>query len=127
VIIIAVMITLTTGILPSFILSDWVWFSRSGSLLLIFGIYIIWQNYQGKNNKALDNVLDSFDNYLEQNTKAEENRVQIKKEVSDQFDKVRVATEKTFQNIEFFLVTLGTLIWAYGDLFNKLYPAVCST
>ncbi|MBH0022513.1 hypothetical protein I6F40_19550 [Pseudoalteromonas sp. SWXJ133] len=118
---ISVILSLVTGIIPSFVVSDWLWFSRSGSLLAIFGIYLIWQDYQAQINNDLDTLLDGFSDHLEKNTKNESTRDQIKEEVSNQFDKVRVANKKRFQNIEFCLVTLGTLIWAYGDLINKLY------
>jgi ABC-type nickel/cobalt efflux system permease component RcnA len=118
---IAVILSLVTGILPSFILSDWLWFSRSGSLLAIFGIYLIWQDYHGQINNDLDKVLDGFSDHLKKTIKNESNREQMKEEVSNQFNKVRVANKKRFQNIEFCLVTLGTLIWAYGDLINKYY------
>ena len=74
---IAVILSLVTGIIPSFVLSDWLWFSRSGSLLAIFGIYLIWQDYQGKINNNLDTLLDGFSDHLEKNTKNESNRNQI--------------------------------------------------
>lgn len=118
---IAVFLSLVTGIIPSLIFSDWLWFSRSGSLLAIFGVFLIWLDYQEKINNDLDSVLNGFYDYVEKTSKNESNRNQIKEEVSDQFDKVRIANKKRFQNIEFCLVTAGTLIWAYGDLINKLY------
>ena len=123
---ISVILSLVTGIIPSFVSSDWLWFSRSGSLLAIFGIYLIWQDYQEQINKNLDTVLDGIYDHLEKTTKNETERNQIKEEVSNKFDEVRVANKKRFQNIEFCLVTIGTLIWAYGDLFNKFYSTVSS-
>ena len=121
IIIIAVMICLVVGIVPSFLLSDWAWFSRSGSLLVIFGICIVWLDYQGQINNDLDVVLTGFSDYLESNAKNESNKSQIESDVSKQFDKVRAATKNRFNNIEFCLVAIGTFIWGYGDLFNKLY------
>ena len=118
---VAVILSLVTGIIPSLILSDWLWFSRSGSLLAIFGVYLIWLDYQGQINNDLDTVLNGFYEYVEKTTKNESNRNEIKEEVAEKFDQVRIANKKRFQNIEFCLVTLGTFIWAYGDLINKFY------
>jgi ABC-type nickel/cobalt efflux system permease component RcnA len=66
---IAVIASLVTGIIPSFISSDWIWFSRSGSLLAIFGIYMIWQDYQGQINNDLDTVLGGFSEHLKNHKK----------------------------------------------------------
>ena len=126
VVFISILISLLTGIIPSLILLDWSWFSRSGALLVIFGVYIVWLDYQSDVNNDLDIVLSGFNKHLTENTK--EDDVSIKKietEVSNKFDEVRAATKKRFQNIEFFIVAVGTLIWGYGDLFNKFLVQSC--
>lgn len=52
------------GILPSILKSDWTWFGRSGALLVIFGVYVVWIDYKGTIDKSLDTVLNGFDEYL---------------------------------------------------------------
>jgi energy-coupling factor transporter transmembrane protein EcfT len=118
---ISIFILLLAGIIPSLISCDWVWFSRSGALLVIFGIFIIWLDYQSSIENDLNTVFDGFEKYLidstEENT---ESREKIKTEIQDKFNKVKEANKKRFQNIEFFTVALGTLVWGYGDLINKV-------
>lgn len=121
VIIIAVAIALVVGVVPSFILCDWTWFSRSGALLTSFGIFLIWLDYKEQINSDLNTVLNGFSEYLEKTVENESDRNRTKKIVSENFDLVRNATERRFKNIEFYLVISGTLIWAYGDLVGKFY------
>jgi hypothetical protein len=51
------------GIFPSLYSNDWVWFSRSGSLLVVYGVYIVWLDYQG----VIDNVLIKITNITKKN------------------------------------------------------------
>ena len=44
---ISVFLVLILGVLPSLWLYDWGWFSRSGALLVIYGVYIVWLDYKG--------------------------------------------------------------------------------
>lgn len=115
---ISILIILLGGIVPSLICSDWLWLSRSGALLVIFGIFIVWLDYKSSINNDLDTVFEGFQNYLESKNVA--NRENVEKEVSTQFDKVKNSNNKRFKNIEFFIVAVGTFIWAYGDLIGKV-------
>ena len=63
------LILLMAGITPSLLTSDWTWFSRSGALLVIFGIFIIWIDYQNSVNKDLDTIFLGFKKHLTENTK----------------------------------------------------------
>ncbi len=119
---ISIFILLVTGIIPSLILSEWGWFSRSGALLVIFGIFIVWLDYKGSIDKSLDNVFSGFKDYLSDSDKnlSTEEIDRMAKEIHGKFNEVSDATKKRFQNIEFFIVAIGTLIWGYGDLVNKI-------
>jgi len=126
VLIIAISISVFTGILPSIISSDWGWFSRSGAILVIFGLYIIWLDYESDLNDNLDILLSGFNKHLVENTEEDEASIErIEANVSDKFNEVRKATKNRFQNIEFLIVAIGTLIWGYGDLINKFSGQSC--
>lgn len=38
----SILILLIFGVIPSLLKSDWTWFGRSGVLLVLFGVYIVW-------------------------------------------------------------------------------------
>ena len=119
---ISIFILLITGIIPSIILSEWGWFSRSGALLVIFGIFTVWLDYESDINKSLDNIFSGFKNYLRDSEQKLTNKEInfIEKEINSKFKEVSNATKKRSKNIEFFIVAIGTLIWGYGDLVNKI-------
>lgn len=123
VIIISFLIVGIFGVIPSIYYCEWIWFSRSGSLLVIFAMFVIWQDYQGSIRNDLNILYDGFEEYLEKNSdiQNEKQSKRISKNIKNKFDEVDNLTKKRFQNIEFFIVALGTLIWGYGDLLNKIY------
>lgn len=59
---------LITGIIPSLLSSDWTWFSRSGALLVIYGIFIIWLDYQNSLHNDLETIFLGFKEHLAKNT-----------------------------------------------------------
>jgi len=66
-------------------------------------------------------VLSGYKEHLrnsEDLTKEQKNK--FGKEIEGKFNEVGVLTEKKFQNIEFYVIALGTLVWGYGDLISKL-------
>jgi hypothetical protein len=99
------------GVLPSLWLSDWEWFSRSGSLLVIYGIYIVWLDYKGGINTDLDTI----------------ESLTIKKfgdkagELTSTLNDIRGSNNKLYARIEFLIFAFGTAIWGYGDLVGNLY------
>jgi hypothetical protein len=122
IILVSVCIIFFTGILPSIILNEWLWFSRSGSLLTIFGILIVWLDYKGDINNDLNLVFSGFQDYLkEQNELDEKQKVKIENEIRDKFNEVNRRTIKRFKSIEFLIIGMGTLIWGYGDLINNIF------
>ncbi|MBP6058318.1 MAG: hypothetical protein KA524_07905 [Nitrosomonas sp.] len=52
----SILIVSLTGLLPSIYYSNWEWFSRSGALLIIYGVYIVWLDYQGGIDSALSKI-----------------------------------------------------------------------
>jgi hypothetical protein len=124
VLILSFLILASTGLVPSFIFNDWSWFSRSGALLVVFGLLVVWFDYQRSLNKDLDTLLSGFEEYLQKQTDlqdAPDMQRRIYKQTSDKFDEVRQANKKRFQNIEFIVIGIGTLIWGYGDLLGVLF------
>jgi hypothetical protein len=149
IIFVSITILFIFGVVPSVINSDWAWFGRSGALLVIFGVYVVWLDYKSQVDKDLDTVLGGFEEYLkkltlEQNRESwislfESQSIKYTEEqlarlletptdinktvqtVSVKFKEVSKLTHKRVQNVEFLVLVLGTLIWGYGDLINKLY------
>jgi hypothetical protein len=148
IIFVSITILFVFGVVPSIINSDWTWFGRSGALLVIFGVYVVWLDYKGEMDKNLDIVLKGFKEYLKKLTPEEERKnlndqlkslnikymeEELKKLlktphdrdktfdiISEKFKEVSKLTHKRVQNVEFLVLVLGTLIWGYGDLINKL-------
>ncbi len=134
----SILILLIFGVIPSLLKSDWTWFGRSGVLLVLFGVYIVWLDYKGIIDDSLNSVLDGFRAYLDTLTTEQkrENIIKIFEEVkieytdieidkflqqenadknsiivSEKFNEVSKLTHKRIQNIEFITLVLGTFIW----------------
>jgi hypothetical protein len=101
-----------TGIFPSLYFADWVWFSRSGSLLVVYGVYIVWLDYQSGIDGGLTNVA---------NAAKEKFSEQQSQELLSTIESIRTSNKKQYQTMEFLILGVGTLIWGYGDLIGKLY------
>jgi len=128
-------IIVTFGIIPSFIFNNWQWFSRSGSVLVIFGIYIAWKDYKGEIDHALLSVKNAAKEKNKQsiltikesekgiiNSVVKQGATEKKyTELSNLVNKLQEKNKNTYDNIEFIILFTGTIIWGYGDLFNKFY------
>ena len=122
------------GILPSLIYSEWEWFSRSGALLIIVGAYFTWVDYAAEikntfteeRGRIKENTQKKYD-LLKENSFGEIINPEyasslIQKQNSKKLGAVASNEElkiKIYRRIEVFILVLGTLIWAYGDLLNK--------
>lgn len=91
------------GVLPSIYFNDWSWFSRSGALLVCFGVYIAWLDYKGMIENDILKLRSSLDT-----------------QIAEIFDEFNAKNKSYFNRIEFLVVILGTLIWGYGDLLGGL-------
>ena len=149
IIFVSIAILFIFGVVPSVLDSDWTWFARSGALLVIFCVYVIWLDYKSQVDNDLETVLEGFYEYLQtitpeenkeslinllknQNIEYTEEQLvkllntptdinKVYKIISAKFNEVSKLTQKRVQNIQFLVLALGTLIWGYGDLINKLY------
>jgi hypothetical protein len=101
-----------TGIFPSVYFADWVWFSRCGSLLVVYGVYIVWLDYQG----GIDDGLTKVTNAAKQKIGGKQSQ-----DLLNTIESIRASNKKQYQTMEFLILGLGTLIWGYGDLIGKLY------
>ena len=108
---ISIVLVFISGVLPSLWVCDWGWFSRSGALLVIYGIYIVWLDYKGKINTDLDTIEShSIKKFGDKDG-----------ELTSTLDNIRVSNNKLYAKIEFLIFAFGTAIWGYGDLVGNLY------
>jgi hypothetical protein len=107
---IALTIVLVFGVLPSFLWEDWVWFSRSGSLLVTYGLYVVWCDIQSDVHEALEKVKET----------ASEKFGGVSTEVMDIATDIQAQNRKLYRTVEFVVIGIGTVIWGYGDLLNTL-------
>ena len=95
--------------------------------IVLEGFYEYLQTITPEENKeSLINLLKNQNiEYTEEqlvkllNTPTDINKVY--KIISAKFNEVSKLTQKRVQNIQFLVLVIGTLIWGYGDLINKLY------
>lgn len=107
----SIIIIVSFGVLPSYWVNDWEWFSRGGALLVVYGIYIIWRDIKGKIHSDLD-LLDSA---------ASEKSGEKSAEFTDLVKEIQKKNKRLYATIELLILVAGTIIWAYGDLINELY------
>jgi len=132
---ISVLVVGVFGIMPSLQCSDWSWFSRSGALLVIFGAYFAWADFLAEIKKTFEKERSKIDDetkqkkgLLEDNSFGEIVNPEYASNLIEKQEKEAlsvVASEEKlkvqlYRNVEIFIMVLGTLIWAYGDLVNKV-------
>lgn len=108
---ISVTILIVCGALPSYLFSDWDWFSRSGALLVVYGIFIVWRDVQGKIHTALDRVESAVSKKLGEKSG----------EITNLIQDIQKKNQELYNTIEFLVLAIGTIVWAYGDLINNVY------
>ncbi|MCP1338052.1 hypothetical protein NJR55_00470 [Idiomarina sp. M1R2S28] len=107
----AIFIVVFFGVLPSVFTCDWSWFSRSGSIIVVYGVYIVWLDYKGKIDSDLTLLKSAVNKKFGE--KAEE--------LHDIMDTMRSNNRLLYDRVEFILLASGTVIWGYGDLVGKMY------
>jgi len=108
---IALSIILVLGVLPSYVLHDWTWFSRSGSLLVVYGLYVVWIDIRGDVHGALEQVKEAA---IKKYGEGAQEVVGLTAEIQTQ-------NRNLYRTLEFIVIGVGTLIWGFGDLPNVLY------
>lgn len=108
---ISISILIIAGILPSIYNNDFIWFSKSGSLLVAYGIYIVWKDIKGKVDYALAQI----------NKEQSKNFENSSEQLFNIIKKIRKENKNLYNLIEFLILATGTIITGYGDLINYLY------
>lgn len=144
---IAVCIVVICGVIPSVISTDWGWFSRSGALLIVYGLFMIFSDLSlvihslekqneilSKKRTALDQLEKWFDDvhkngnglaeysYMKSEVEKSSKELVDEKEIKGKIVKFQVNFKRL---AEFIVPILGTFIWAYGDLVCYIFGS-CS-
>ena len=136
----AVFILLVGGIVPSIILNDWGWFSRSGSLLTAYGVMVTYADFSGRIEKWSLEILPLLDKKKRRWQKGLQKKLEAKfdKPIVDEMlndetikrmlDMIPLALQDWLQGlstrfriIEISMIICGTIIWGYGDLIPDIY------
>ena len=110
-------LALAIGCYLSIMSGDWRWFSRSGALAVVAGIWLV--SWDLRNEVRSEN-LDFSEPYI---VKEYEKRG-TKNPTRDQLDEVKELLRETmislvrpqFSRNELRIVALGTIVWGFGDL-----------
>ena len=104
-------------------------------MLVVFGIYIAWRDYKGEIDSALSVVKDVLKQKHKKNieniNKDEKGIIntEVKKGAANRtfddnikkIEDIQDVNKKTYDKIEFIVICIGTIVWGYGGLLNKLY------
>ena len=107
----SILLVLGCGVFPSLLYSDWGWLSRSGSILIIYGGYIVWLDYKGN----IDSDLSKIESLAVKNGDKDADLLAVVRGI-------RTSNKKLYKNINLVILVFGTVIWGYGDLVEKLWP-----
>jgi len=122
------------GVLPSVFYNDWAWFSRSGALLVIIGAYFTWSDFiteiedhfNEERNSINENINSKFALLKNNSFGVIENPEYaselINRESIEKLGNISLSQKskiRTYRYVEILTMAIGTLIWAYGDLFNE--------
>lgn len=113
IIFIASILTCLVSIWLSFISTDWQWFSRSGSLLVVLGI-ILTSNQIIENSKRLKHRRQHHNSNFNHDYAEEYKQLTL--------ERASMLEEDIWQNglRGLYLLVCGTLIWGFGDLVGYL-------
>jgi len=104
----AALVTLAAGVILSIDLSDWSWFSRSGSLIVVYGIILT--------SHHIFVHMHNLNHIQHQHRRASQIQRDWAKESKYEF--IHDDVEHTWMNEKsgLLMLVLGTLIWGFGDL-----------
>ena len=92
---------------------DWNWFARSGSLVVIIGIFLtstqVIENSSRLRSRRTHHLKNFDRDYAEESRK-------------ESLSRFRILDEDLWENglRGFYLLVIGTLIWGYGDLIGHI-------
>ena len=96
----------------SYISQDWQWFSRSGALIVVLGIYLT-SSQIIENSHRLEQHRSAYKNGNFQRDWASDKQGKILRHVRHHEEETWVMGKCGFN-----LLIIGTLIWGFGDLFS---------
>ena len=99
----------------SYLFNDWQWFSRSGSLIVILGIYLTSIQIIENNRRLISRQREMRNNGNFQRDWADGNKEQI---ISH--DPAHDTETLIMGKCGFNLLITGTLIWGFGDLLSLI-------
>jgi hypothetical protein len=117
-------LVLIVGILISLITSNWLWFSRSGSILVVIGVLMTAYDIESslKNTKFLEFILKEMEARKKYVTNDE------KEFVTEHLEsRITSVFGGFFKFLEIKILIIGTLVWGFGDLVGCLYGAQSCT
>ncbi len=111
------------GFTAGIVSGDWTWFSRSGSVVVAIGVLVAAHDI----NEALREIeLEDVDELVRQVAAEVIPDITIN---ADDIEKVKKKAIRIIRNdfvskykkVEVTLIILGTLIWGFGDIFDRYY------
>ena len=99
----------TSSVVYSAFINDFIWLSRSGSVITIFGLLLTLKHNILSENRDIDSIVKEKNHYANNSPKDsdlyKEHVKYARKVIADEY-------------IGLSLTIVGTFIWGYGDLFN---------
>jgi len=108
------------GIILSFYNNEWSWVSRSGSLIVIYGLLIARWDFT---NKIHEGDLNSLDPSIIRNCKKFDLIIDAQtKEIIKKGLRIRIHqyTKPKFRSMELITIIIGTFIWGFGGLIGVI-------
>lgn len=112
-------IILITGILVSVLLCDFSWFSRSGSLITAIGIIILTRPSIIGQDILVSVMMDASGKHSNDPEYYRQNNEEIPETVYED-----VKSRKAVGIYGPIITIIGTLVWGYADLLNKIFDFV---
>ncbi|WP_417502866.1 hypothetical protein [Marinobacter sp.] len=125
----AIILLLVFGVVASISFQNWQHFERSGSLVVMLGVFIAWRDLSGKIDGQRSRLIQEFTARLER--LEEPARGLIRQAINaGEADRVKKAQseidvslkwlKKRVLALEACTLALGTLVWGYGGLIGQL-------
>ncbi len=108
------MLVLTAGILLSIEQDDWTWFARSGSMIVVIGIFLT-SSQVIENSRRLRSRRNHHEQSFHRDFAGDIKRGTL--------DRSRSLDEDIWENglRGFYLLVVGTLVWGFGDLAGVIF------